>query len=89
MKKIISLLMTVALLLGLTATISHAVVNTSSVPMSSHEMTCVVGGEEGKLDCDAIAAGAYALCKGLGGSWLACTVVAAGAYLGCLAANAL
>jgi hypothetical protein len=84
MKRILSALLVFGLLMSSMAAIHEA----SSAPMDEWEMQCVIGGED-KLDCEGIAAGTYALCKGLGGGWLACTIVAAGAYLACLGVNAL
>ncbi|GEM_PF-5136863 len=84
MKRTISLL----LMLGFVASISPIAVDPSSTPLNNHDMSCVIGGAE-KLDCEAIAAGTYAICVGAGGGWLACTIVAAGAYLACLGANAI
>ncbi len=84
MKRIIVFL----LFIGLLSSTSYAIIDTSSAPMTEYEMTCTIGGAA-PLDCEAIAAGTYALCKGIGGGWLACTFVAAGAYLACVGANAL
>lgn len=84
MRNIISIL----LVLGLVVSISQAVVEPLSSPLSKSEMNCTVGAQR-ELDCEALAAGSYALCAAAGGGWLACTIVAAGAYLGCLAANAI
>jgi hypothetical protein len=83
MKRTISLI----LILGFIASVSPVAADSSSTPLDTYDMSCMIGGDE--LDCEKIAAGAYAVCVGAGGGWLACTIVAAGAYLGCVAANAI